>query len=318
MFYLNEKDILSTISLNSVMDAIEEAYKIFEKGDFFMPDRMHVDYGAKNLLYMPCFKANLFGTKILTVFPENAGKHPVIDGLMLLNDLETGEPKGLLDGKVLTAVRTGAVGGVGVRHTTPEDLSTVGLIGAGVQGFYQLRYACAARPIKKIYIYDAYKKDLSDFINRLEKVIDKSIEINVCENTEELAKKSELIITCTNATSPILPDNEELLRGKHFIGIGSYKPEMREFPDALSKLVDEVIIDTEFALEESGDLITPINNGLLKESQMTTFAEFLKGKKDISKTTLFKSVGMALFDVIVAEYVYNEALKQEKGQKIEL
>ncbi len=79
------------------------------------------------ILYMPCFLKSIFGAKILTLFPGNTAKNkPVIEGLVLLNDPETGEPLALLDGAKLTAVRTGAVGGDAVRYTTPENSKSVG------------------------------------------------------------------------------------------------------------------------------------------------------------------------------------------------
>lgn len=159
MIYLNKEDILKSITLDEFMDAVEEAYKIYSDKSFNMPDRIQVENGDLTSLYMPCFTKEAFGTKILTVAPNNAKiNKPVIDGVMLVNDIETGEIVCMMDGKTLTAARTGAVGGVGFRHTTSEDVETIGLIGTGVQGFYQVLYACKARNIKKVYLYNRTKK----------------------------------------------------------------------------------------------------------------------------------------------------------------
>ncbi|MBW4827721.1 MAG: ornithine cyclodeaminase family protein [Clostridiaceae bacterium] len=322
MLYLNEKDINKCISLNEIMDEIEKTFILYEKTKFYMPDRVHVDYKNKTILYMPCFLENIFGTKVLTVFPENRKKNkPVIDGLMLLNDYDTGETISILDGKTLTALRTGAVGGTGIRHTTPKDVKIVGLVGAGVQGFNQLRFACEARDIEKIIVFDLFKEKLPDFIQKVKEQIS-GVEVVSVENAEELLKESDVVITTTTSNEPVFSNKKELFKGKHFIGIGSYKPNMREYPDALISVLNKVYIDTEFAKEETGDLSNPLERGLLKDNQIETFGKYLlyeKNKEEIIKeTTWFKSVGMALFDIVVAHLIYNNAKEKGIGQEIEL
>jgi ornithine cyclodeaminase len=317
VIYLNKEDILGLVSYDEIMDAIEESFRIYESKNFDMPNRIHVNHGDNTLLYMPCFLDDMFGTKILTLFPQNRSKNkPVIDGLMLLNDHETGQPLGLMDGKILTALRTGAVGGVGVRHFAPKTAKTVGLVGAGVQGFYQLLFVCKSRKIEKINIFDIFPEKLRFFVDELQGLLpDVSIEIS--DSIESLLKESEVVITTTTSNKPVLPDAPELLKGKTFIGIGSYKPNMREYPDALFPLVEEVYIDTEFAKEESGDLKFPLGDNLLRDDQIQTVGSFLINKKEITNKTIFyKSVGMALFDVVVAKLIYNKAQENNAGQKI--
>lgn len=319
MIYLNKKDILDLISYDEIMDAIEEAFHIYESKNFNMPDRIHVNHYDNTLLYMPCFLDNMFGTKLLTLFPDNSKKNkPVIDGLMLLNDHETGEPIGLMDGKILTSLRTGAVGGVGARHFTPETVKTVGLVGAGVQGFYQLLFVCKARRIEKITIFDIFPEKLHFFIMELQSLLP-DVSITIADSVEGLLKESEVVITTTTSHNPVLPDDSDLLEGKTFIGIGSYKPNMREYPDSLFTLLEKVYIDTEFAKEESGDIKVPLSNNLIEEEQIHTIGSFLVNKDEIaSKTIFYKSVGMALFDVAVAKLIYNKAKKNNVGQEIVL
>ena len=110
---------------------------------------------------------------------------------MLLNDYQTGKPLAILDGQTVTAWRTGAVGGVGIRHLAAKDSHTVGIIGAGVQGFYQALYACTARDIHTVYVYNHSNRDLTDYLGRLEKAIDKEgTKVVQCKTVEELAKKA--------------------------------------------------------------------------------------------------------------------------------
>lgn len=319
MIYLGADTLPKAASPNEIMDAIEQAYAIETAGTFEMPTRIHIDHKNNTLLYMPCFLDNIFGTKMLTLFPGNPAKgKPVISGLVILNDVESGETVAILDGAKLTALRTGAVGGVAVRHTTPQNADSVGLIGTGVQGYQQLLFAANARKLKKITVFDLDSDKLRQFCERLNVDLP-DIKINPATTVEELLGESEIVITATPAEKPVLPDDDKLLQNKSYIGIGSYKPEMREFPRALYGLVDRVIIDTEHGLEESGDLITPLKEGWIDNSNIVEFGKYLANKGKHSeelKTRLFKSVGMALFDIVVGELLCRKAVEKNLGTKL--
>lgn len=322
MLILNSSAVEKAVSYEEAMDYIEEAYRVYERKAVFMPPRIHVDHGQKTLLYMPCFVQDLFGTKILTVFPENTKKGlPAIDGVMLLNDLETGKPIALIDGKSLTAMRTGAVGGVAVRHTAPKAASSLGIVGAGTQGYYQAVFACQARPVRKVLVFDMHRQKLPAFVAALEKQLE-NVEIGEAASVEQLLMESQIIVTATTSNQPVLPDDACLLRGRHFVGIGSYKPSMREYPDALFGLVDTVYVDTMHAKEETGDLVYPLSKGLLRQEQVKSFGHMLlqnsgQVQKD-GNTTFVKSVGMAIFDLVVSQLIYKNALAKGLGQEVSI
>ena len=245
MLFLNKSDIEKTVDLNEMMDQIEEAYRIFGADEYYMPERPVITHENQTLIYMPCFTKTSLGTKMLTIFPENAKLGlPSIDGLVFLNDPQTGKPIAIMNGQAVTAFRTGAVGGVGMRHLSRTDCKAVGIIGAGVQGFHQVLYACAARPIENVYIYNHSDRDLTDYLARLEAAIDNpNTKVVLCKDVVELIKASDIICTATPATEPLLPNDAELLKGKCIIAVGSYTPQMREIPDAIWDLVDNVYIE---------------------------------------------------------------------------
>jgi ornithine cyclodeaminase len=319
MLILNKDDILKSVTFDELLKAVEEAFIIQEKGNFLMPDRLHIDYNENVLLLMPAFTGDYFSTKLVSVFPENRKKNlPVIFGSVLLNDGTTGETLALLEASKLTALRTGAVGALGIVHTTPVDVSSVGLIGAGEQGFHQVLFACAVRNIKSVTLFDAFNSNLNDFVDSLKKYLPE-IDFKIAKNSEEVVKNSEVIITATTSEAPVIPDDKDLLKGKHFIGIGSYKPSMREFPDNLFRLLDNAIIDTPFAMTESGDISVPIEKGLIKKEDIYTLGSLINKKVKINEnvTTLFKSVGMALFDLVTARLIYRKALEKNIGTSVE-
>jgi len=270
MLILNESDIIKAVDFNELLKSVEDAFLIQEKGNYNMPDRTHIDHKGNVLLLMPCFTDDFFSTKLVSVFPanKNLGK-PAIYGSVVLNDGKTGEPLAIMNGSKLTALRTGAVGAMGLLYTTPKNIKTLGLIGAGIQGFHQVLFACAVREIENVFIYDPFSPGIETFIEDLNKYLP-NIKITCCLSSDAVLQNSEAIITATTSLKPVFPDDERLLKDKHIIGIGSYKPEMQELPDDLFKSVDQIFVDTEYAKKESGDLFIRIENGLIQEDQIYT------------------------------------------------
>ncbi|MFO7891018.1 MAG: ornithine cyclodeaminase family protein [bacterium] len=321
MLCINGKQMHSVVSYKEIIDKIEEAFRIQQSGNFSMPDRMHAEYKGNTLLLMPCFTTAAMGTKLVTLFPENVNKGlPRLYGEMILNNAETGEPLALMNGAVLTALRTGAVGGVGVKYISPPDVAVLGIVGTGVQGFFQAVYATLIRPIKKVVIFDPDQKNMEHFEKHYSQQF-KIIPIKKAGSVEELAEISEVIITATNSHKPVLPDDKDLLKGKHIIGIGSYKPNMQEFPEALFKLTPKIFVDTDLAKQESGDLTAPLQKGWIDGKQVVPLGKLVTGEANIDprgQTTLFKSVGMALFDLLTADYIYKKAKEEKVGIEVDL
>ena len=197
MRILNQKSIESIINPVEVMDAIEEAYRLFKRGKYVMPSRFGFENDGKTLLYMPCFIEDTFGTKMLTLVPKNRERNlPSIDGMIVLNDHETGQPIALLDGKSVTAWRTGGVGGVAIRHLARREAHRLGIIGTGVQGFHQAVCVSAAHTIDTIAVYDAYK-DTSHFVQMLKEKLPSHMSFIQCSNAEQLLENSDIVVTTT-------------------------------------------------------------------------------------------------------------------------
>jgi ornithine cyclodeaminase len=323
MLVISEKDILQAVSLEEIMGAVEKAFLLSAQNSYVMPARTHVEYNGGTLLFMPCAADGALGTKYLTLYPSNIARGmPTIYGLMILNDADTGKPLCVMDGRALTALRTGAVGGVGLSNTTPEDIGELGLVGAGEQGFYQLLYASRVRPLRHIYVYDVDAPRLNAFVSRVRKTLGAEIAVEACSDPAELLRRSQAVITTTTSRKPVLPNDAELLRGRHFIGIGSYKPFMKEYPDALFHLLDAIFIDTDVAIEETGDIASPLATGLVTRDQILNFGkDYLSlPQKPVASigTTLFKSVGMALFDLVVANMIYRKAMEKGIGASADI
>jgi ornithine cyclodeaminase/alanine dehydrogenase-like protein (mu-crystallin family) len=314
MLIINQEEIKRNIKQHQFIDAIEEAMLIYESGRFEMPMRMNVDFGKDSLLLMPCVTENFFGTKLVSLFPDNPTNNlPVLHGLMVLNDGKTGEPLALMNGALITGLRTAAIGSLSIKYMTDESVSKLGMIGAGVQGYYQTLMACSVRKFTDVYLSDLNPQKLEELQLKLQNDLP-DVNIHKTNSPDEVLQASHVIITATNTTTPLFANNKALFSGKHFVAIGSYKPEMREYPQAIYNRLDHVFIDTDHAFHETGDLITPLNEGWISKEQVVSFGKILTGEIILPKntnSTLFKSVGMALFDIVTANMIY--CIAKEKG-----
>ncbi|MFO7851038.1 MAG: ornithine cyclodeaminase family protein [Bacteroidota bacterium] len=309
MNYIDGQSVRSAVPYRSWVDVIEKALQLEEGKDYIMPERNHVDFDNSTLLLMPCIAGKYFSTKLITLFTGNkeSEKSP-LKGLVILNDRKNGEPLAVLDGPAVTAMRTAAVGSYAVRHLSKDSSSKLGIIGLGIQGLHQAIFACSERDINELSIYDKNKESYPGFIRSFTTEYP-DIKIHEAKNNIELCEKAEIIITTTNAREPVLPDEEELLANKLIIGIGSYRKDMREFPDSLYKLAGKIYVDTMHGLSESGDLIYPLSKGLLDKSDIIDAGHLAKvNNKD--STMIFKSVGTALFDLLGSVLVYETLYMQ--------
>ena len=322
MLFLSKNDIKKCMNLDDCIVAMEKAYKIFYENSFFMPHRPCIENGKNTLLYMPCFIDECFDTKSLTLFPDNPQNgYPMIDGTVVLNDKNNGQTKAIMPASFLTALRTGANTGVMLKTLAPKDASTCGIVGAGVQGVFQTAFACKTRDIKTVYVFDPYIKDFEKFCSDVLALIDTKPDFILCDKVEQLMKVSDIIITATTSNTPVFPDEENLFLGKTVVAIGSYKPDCRECPDALFRVVDNVYVDLDFAKEESGELLIPLENRLIIDDKILQISDVLYDEKlknhTPGKTIFIKTVGMALFDVVCGNEIYKKAVENGIGTQLE-
>lgn len=305
MRYFDSNTIGKAAPIGLWVKAMEQAFIDTARGVVEVPQRVHIDRDENTLLLMPCFGSTYFSTKLVSVFPKNLQKkEPMIYGSVVLNDGQTGKPLAVMDGSKLTAMRTAAVGAVGIKHLAPEDVTALGVVGLGIQGFHQALFACQQRNIKTLRIIDPSKEVMSRFTERFNEFYPE-IRVLPCKSAVELCKASEIVITATGSNKPVVPARGQWWRGKTIVGIGSYKTNMREFPNQFFADIEQVFVDTPVALKETGDLVDPLNKGLIKKKDIFPLWDLILDKVQLKgETRFFKSVGMAAFDLYGAKLIY--------------
>jgi ornithine cyclodeaminase/alanine dehydrogenase-like protein (mu-crystallin family) len=300
MNFFTQEDI-ENVYIGDLINAIEEFYK--NKVPVLIPERIHLDDGENTVLIMPSFDPNYYAIKLVGVAPHNKQLNkPSIHGTVILHNRETLEPLAFFDGKAVTAIRTGAVGGLSMKYLAKPSASSIGIVGTGTQGWSHLQAAMAVRDIKKVFLYNHSQDKLKLFKERVEKTYP-HLEVVSCA-IKNLIEASDIIVTTTTSSTPVLPELETRhWEGKHIVAVGSFKPTMQELPNILLKNAKPIYVDTTTALTESGDMIK------LKQLQgeriyMKAIEDMIHEGKLSEHFTVFKSVGMALFDLIAAKYIY--------------
>ncbi|MGO9851279.1 MAG: ornithine cyclodeaminase family protein [Steroidobacteraceae bacterium] len=321
MIALNAAEVLSLLETSETIALVESAARAaLEGSDSVVPRRQHITWSGGTLLTMPAIGAGVMAVKLVCVVPGNAARQlPVTNGLLILSDAETGLPLAMLNAAALTAIRTGAVGALGVKYLTPADVTSIGIVGTGVQGAWQAIAACAVRPIVRVFALQRSLASFAAFAATLEQHAP-GVTLIPCASAAELLTRTAVIVTATTSREPVLPDDARLLEGRHFIAIGSYERHMLELPDSVFRLAGHLVLDSEFARHEVGEAVRPLEQRILTEADIFPVGELVTGRRvlDVTRTTAYKSAGMALYDLYLARAVYQAALRRNVGQQLTL
>jgi len=325
MLILSRQDIETVLTMKETIDAVEEGFRLLTEGKVMMPQRAAVDVEEHKgiFLVMPAYitgEMAIFSNKIVTVYPDNLEKFqlPTILASIALHDVRTGALISLMDGAFITAMRTGAVGGVAAKYLARERSKTAGILGAGVQARTQLEALCEVLPIESSKVYDLDQERAEIFCEEMKKKL--NIEVESTTGNEEVVRGSDVVILATSSKKPVL-DGKWLNTGTHINAIGSHTPKTRELDDT-SVQRSKIVVDLkEAALSEAGDILIPLEQGVISIDQIyAELGELITGRKkgrtEDEEITLFKSVGLAVQDATTALRAYDLAKERGIGRNI--
>lgn len=295
--------------MTDAIEAMKDAFTEISSGESEVPIRTFLGNVDKKScqLSMPCYskRKGLYSVKLVTVFPENKNSGlPIIHGKLMLFDASNGKPLALLDAEYLTALRTGAASGLATQLLSREDSSVLAIIGTGKQALLQVEAVLAVRPIQKILVKGTTKSKAETFSNKL---IEKFNVASFAINHEDELLQADIICTTTTSSLPVI-DSRFIKPGVHINAIGGYRADMQEIPSTIMQNAFIVIDQYKAALEEAGDIIIPINEGLIKkENIVAELGELVSGMKPLKENTnqisVFKSVGNAMQDLMIGRLV---------------
>lgn len=323
ILWLNKRDVEGLLDMQSVIPAVETAFREHGLGRVQMPPKMYLNFKAHNgdLRAMPGYleHQDIAGLKLVNVHPDNPGRGlPTVMALMVLNSTETGAPLAVMDGTALTDMRTGAAGGVAARYLSRDDSKVVGMIGLGHQARTQLLALTQVRDIEQAKIFDSVSRSAAIFKDEMEKEL--PIEIITEPNSREVCD-CDILVTTTPVRTPIVRA-EWIKAGTHINAIGADAAGKEELDPMILKKA-KVVVDDITQASHSGEVNVPISKGIfsVKEiyAELGTIVSGRKpGRKDDSEITVFDSTGLAIQDVAAADLVYRRALKKNIGMELEM
>lgn len=227
--------------------------------------------------------------------------------------------KALVDGTEITAVRTAAASAVASRILANPDAGNLAILGSGVQAHTHLQAMETVHSLYRVRVWSRHYKNAEKFSQNAKKY--SSLTVETCQTVQEAVQGADLIITVTASKDPILK-KEWVEAGCHISAVGSSLPDHREIDTNLIKIVKLFTDVKESALNEAGDLIIPIKDGYLNSDPIIADLGQLVNKKHLGRQssdeiTLYKSLGVAIQDLITADYVYKRAMEQGLGIKVD-
>jgi ornithine cyclodeaminase len=306
--------------MSGAIEAMRTAFAQLSSGEAVVPDRIAVSTEEGISLFMPGYlpREGHLAAKVVSVYAGNPSVGlPVIQGVVLVLDSHTGLPVALMNGAYLTALRTGAAGGLATELLAVEDASVLTVFGAGPQARTQIEAVRAVRPIREIRLVSRPTEGARILADELE-----GVDVQVFEDPEKAVLGAQVIVTATDSRKPVFPGGA-IGEGVHVNAIGAFTPEMAEVDGDLISRAKVVVDLRATVMAEAGDLVQAIEGGAFSlDSIHAELGEVVNGERTGRESpreiTLFKSVGNAAQDVAVSCRILDAAIGQDVGTLLEI
>ena len=315
---LRAADLALVCPMADAIGAVARGFAALSAGQATVPVRLSVPLRHEGAaLTMPAALAgsSSYSVKVVSVAPGNVlvGR-PVVIGTVLLGDAVTGELLALIDGTALTALRTGAAGGLAARELSRQAATRVALFGAGAQARSQLLALATVRAISEVRVVTrdpAHAAALRSWCAQEHTL--GSVAIHPTSPHDAVAG-ADIIVTATTSPTPVF-QGTWLGPGAHVTAVGSYTPEMRELDDDTLRGARLVVDQRAAALAEAGELRGRRADELIELGEIVSGRA--AGRSDDRERTVFKSVGNAIQDLVVAARAYERAQQLGVGEEIQ-
>jgi len=296
---LSAADVKAALSMPEAIQAMKSAFGQFSAGRAVAPLRSGLNTEKGVTLLMPAYlqESRDMAIKIVSVYGKNPEIGlPTVTAIVTVLDPDTGMPVAFMDGQSLTALRTGAAGGLAADLLSRKDARKMVLFGAGVQGRSQLLAAMTVRSIEEIFVVDHNEGRAKNLAEEI-RTWPHAPEVTVPSSIREAVQAADIVLAATTSTTPVF-DGNDLQPGTHVTGVGAFTPDMQEIDENTVRRARVIVDSREACLAEAGDII---------KSRAHIDAELgdivngrSPGRQDREEITFFKSVGLAAQDAAAA------------------
>lgn len=314
MLLLSETDVRQLLSMPVAIDAVESGLRklALDEAENVPRTRCRTDHVMLHMMSAADKSIGYLGYKAYATSKSGAHFH------FGLFDGRTGQSLAIMQADYLGQIRTGAASGVATKHLAVPEASTVGIIGSGKQARTQLLAVCAVRPIRRATVYSRSMENCRRFADEMSREC--NVEVTPVEKPELAARGQQVICTATNAREPVLL-GDWIEPGTHINAIGTNFLGKAEIDVAAVKRAELIAVDSkDQARFEAGDLAAAVDVGAIHWADVVDLGSVLigkaKGRESPDDVTLFKSVGIAIEDVVVAARVYELAKERGVGREV--
>ena len=311
MLFLGRSEVEELLSMGEALKAVEYGFKLEAEGKAIMPPKLYLNLPEYqgDFRAMPAYIDGCAGVKWVSAYPDNWRQNlPSVMATIILCDPNTGCPLAIMDGTYITAMRTGAAGGIAVKYLARPDSSVIGFIGAGMQAETQLLAISLVLPrIDEVKVFDKQK----DVSLRYVQEMGAKLNINIrLAGTVREATEADIVVTTTPSRKPVVK-KKYIKPGTHINAIGADAKGKQELEaDVLKKA--RVIVDDIEQASHSGEINVSLSEGLMKVDDIhgtlgEIVANMKKGRQSDEDITIFDSTGLAILDIICAKLVYEKA-----------
>ena len=311
---ISRRDVASLLTRDACLRLVEDAFRSYARKRAVLPSKLYLTLPEGDFRAMPAFLESppACGLKWVNVHPGNSRRGlPTVMALIVLNDPRTGFPLAIMDGTLITQMRTGAAGAVSASYLARKESRTLGLIGCGVQAETQLSFLLRRFPLKRVLVWGPTASNRNQFLRRMRRV---APILQPTPSIEEAVRSSDIVTTVTPSRRPLIRA-DWVKPGTHLNAIGADAKGKQELDPALLKRARVVVDDREQSCH-SGELNVPFSKGLISARDIdATLGEVIIGKKggrrSSKEVTVFDSTGLAIQDLAVASWIYQKALAKK-------
>ena len=293
---LDEDSVRALLRMDELIPAMANALADLSRGKVVQPMRVMMPVGDHGgfLGLMPAYGGAL-GAKLVTFYPSNEGV-PTHHALVLLFRPETGEPLVTMDGRLITEMRTAAVSAVATKLLARPEASVLAILGSGVQARSHLEALRLVRAFREIRVWSP----------RNARAFARQLGVQAADSAAEAVRGADVVVVATTSRVPVL-FGQWLSPGTHINAVGAPRPTWRELDDEILRTARIYVESREAATRESGDIIAA---GRVDAEIGEVVTGAMRGRESAGELTLFKSVGVAVEDVVTGDLVYRKARAQ--------
>ncbi|MGX6603285.1 ornithine cyclodeaminase family protein [Micromonosporaceae bacterium Da 78-11] len=318
---LDAAQVRELLTPDQALHAMREALSALARDEVHQPLRMVVrpPAAAGLMAVMPSYRSGAdaaYGLKAVCVFHDNpkVGKD-AHQGAVLLFSAQTGELQALMNASAITEIRTAAVSAIATDLLARPDAGDLAVIGTGVQGRAHLRAMAGVRTLRRVRVAGRDPERTRAFAAEATELV--GLPVEACSSVAEAVTGADLIVTVTTSAEPVLR-REWIAAGAHLNAVGSSIPTAREIDTATMAEASLFVDRRESTVNESGDYLFAAREGAIGPDHIraelgAVLIGTAPGRTDDKEITLFKSLGVAVEDLVAADHLYREARRLEVG-----